>query len=111
MNGSLYKRGQTYYIDYRLNGKRFRESTNTTKRREAELILDRFKQEIKEAKRPEIKDAVKEYKLAELAQEYLKWTERQRVHKTKKIWVKQLVEVFGNLDVKDLNPRIIEQIQ
>ena len=22
MNGSLYKRGQTYYIDYRLNGKR-----------------------------------------------------------------------------------------
>ena len=74
-----------------------RESTNTTKRREAELILDRFKQKIKEAKRPEIKNAVNEYKLAELAQEYLKWTERQRVHKTKKIWVKQLVEVFGNL--------------
>ena len=111
MNGSFYKRGRTYYIDYRLNGKRHRESTNTTKRREAELILDRFKQEIKEARRPEIKDAVNEYKLAELAQEYLKWTERQRVHKTKKIWVKQLIQVFGNLNLKDLNPRVIEQWQ
>jgi len=111
MNGSLYKRGQTYYIDYRLNGKRYRESTNTTKRREAELILDNRKREIRESKRPEIKNAVSEYKLAELAQEYLKWTERQRVHKTKKIWVRQLVEVFGNLDVKDLNPRVIEQWQ
>ncbi len=111
MNGSLYKRGQTYYIDYRLNGKRYRESTNTTKRREAELILDNRKREIREAKRPEIKNTVNECKLAELAQEYLKWTERQRVHKTKKIWVKQLVEVFGNFDVKDLNPRVIEQWQ
>ena len=111
MNGSLYKRGQMYYIDYRLNGRRYRESTNTTKRREAELVLDCFKQKTKESKRPEIKEARKGYKLAELAQEYLKWTERQRVHKTKKIWVKQLVQVFGNLDVKDLNPRVIEQWQ
>jgi integrase len=100
-----------YYIDYRLNGKRYRESTNTTKRREAELVLDRFKQKAKETKRPEIKDTVKEYKFAELAQEYLKWTERQRAHKTKKIWVKQLVEVFGNFDVTNLNPRVIEQWQ
>ena len=111
MNGSLYKRGQTYYIDYRLNGKRHRESTNTTKRREAELILDNRKREIREAKSPEIKNSVNVCKLAELAQEYLKWTERQRVHKTKKIWVKQLVEVFGNLYVEDLNPRVIEQWQ
>jgi integrase len=111
MNGSLYKRGRTYYIDYRLNGKRYRESTNTTKRREAELILDRFKQEAKKAKRPEIKEIKTEHKLVELAQEYLKWTERQRVHKTKKIWVKQLVQAFGTLYVKDLNTRIIEQWQ
>lgn len=111
MNGSLYKRGRMYYIDYRLNGKRYRESTNTTKRREAELILDCRKREIKEAKRPEISEIKKAYKLAELAHEYLKWTERQRVHETKKIWVKQLVEAFGNLDVRDLNPRVIEQWQ
>ncbi|MCP5002661.1 MAG: site-specific integrase [Planctomycetes bacterium] len=111
MNGSLYKRGRTYYIDYRLNGKRYRESTNTTKRREAELILDCRKREIKEAKRPEIKEIQNACKLVELAHEYLKWTERQRVHVTKKIWVKQLVEAFGNLSVRDLNPRVIEQWQ
>ncbi len=48
--------------------------------------------QIKEVKRPEIKEITNAYNLVELTQEYLKWAERQRVHVTKKIWVKPLGE-------------------
>jgi len=46
-----------------------------------------------------------------LANEYLKWAERQHSYKDKKRCVRQLVEIFGNHDVNDLNTREIEQWQ
>ncbi len=65
---------------------------------------------MKDGKIPEIRQ-VKNYQFAELALDYSKWAERQRIFKTKKFWIRQLVEVFGNVDVKDLNSRMIEQWQ
>ncbi|ODS33560.1 MAG: integrase [Candidatus Scalindua rubra] len=107
----LYRRGKMYWIDYRVNGRRYRESTGTTKRREAEYVHACRTKEANEGKTPEIKKIKKVVKLFELAKDYLKWTERQKVHRTKKVWVKQLIESFGNFDVKDLKPKIIEQWQ
>jgi len=106
----LYRRGKMYWIAYRRNGKLFRESTGTTLQREAEYILNCRRKEVKEGRHPEIKK-IRNCKIVELAQDYLVWTERQRVYKTKKIWVRQLVDAFGNLNVSDLNSRIIEQWQ
>ena len=106
----LYKRGKVYWIAYSVNGKRYRESAGTTIRREAEYILACRKKEAKEGIVPEL-NKIKDCKISELAEDYLKWTERQRVHKTKKIWVKQLVEHFGNFSVKNLNSKAIEQWQ
>lgn len=106
----LYKRGKKYWMAYSVNGKMRFESTGVTIRREAEYILGCRRKEIKDGKIPETRQ-VKNYKFAELAYDYAKWAERQRIFKTKKIWIKQLVEVFGNLEVKDLNTRMIEQWQ
>ncbi len=105
----LYKRGHVYWMCYKVDSKLYRESTGKTLQKDAEYVLSCRRKEIEEGKLP---DATKSnYKFAELAKEYLKWAERQRSYKDKKLWVKQLNEVFGNLDVKDLNTRSIEQWQ
>ena len=106
----LYKRGKTYWMSYSVNGEMCFKSTGITTRREAEYILGCRRKEIKEGKIPETRQ-VKNYKFAELANDYSGWAERQRIFKSKKIWIKQLVEVFGNLDVKDLNTKMFEQWQ
>ena len=107
----LSRRGKVYWMDYRVNGKRYRESTGTTLRREAEYLLACRKKEAKEGKIPEIKKIKKEYSFAKLAKNYLKWAEKQKGYKSKKSNVSHLVGVFGMLDVNDLNTRIVEQWQ
>ena len=105
----LYKRGQIYWTAIKVDGELYRESTGTRSQKEAEHTLACRRKEINEGKLPGTKRI--SYKFAELAREYLKWTERQRSYKDKKLWIGQLIEVFGNLNVKDLNTRIIEQWQ
>ena len=105
----LYKRGQIYWTAIKVDGKLYRKSTGTASQKEAEHILACRRKEINEGKLLGTKRI--NYKFAELAKEYLKWTERQRSYKDKKLWIKQLIEVFGNLEIKDLNTRIIEQWQ
>ncbi len=106
----LYKRGNVYWFDFRINGTRYRESTGKTKRRDAEEVLH---DEREKAKAGECSGTQKvtDYKLVDLAEEYLKWAERQRSYKDKQLGIKQLVEVFGNHGVNDLNTREIEQWQ
>jgi integrase len=107
----LFKRGKVYWMDYRVNGKRYRESTGTTLRREAEYIYACRKKDAKEGKIPEIKNIKKEHSFMELAENYLKWAERQRSYKDKKYMIAQLIDIFGTLNVNDLCTRIIEQWQ
>lgn len=106
----LYRRGNIYWIAYRAGGKLCRESTGTTLQREAEYILSCRKKEIKEGKIPEVKK-IKNYKFAELAQNYLVWVEHQRAYKSKKCFIRQIMEVYGNFNINELNTRIIEQWQ
>ncbi|MBZ0107860.1 MAG: site-specific integrase [Candidatus Scalindua rubra] len=106
----LYKRENVYWYDFRMNGVRYRKSTGKTKRREAEEVLDSEREKAK-AGESTISQKLKTYKLVDLAEEYLKWAERQRSYKDKRLCIRQLVEVFGNHDVKDLNTREIEQWQ
>jgi integrase len=105
----LYKRGNVYWMCYKINGKLYRESTGKTSQKEAEYVQACRRKEIADEKLPDIKRA--NFKLAELAKEYLKWAERQRSYKDKKLWIKQLIEVFGSLDLKELNTMAIEQWQ
>jgi integrase len=105
----LYKRGNIYWMCYKDNdGKLYRESTHETSQKEAAYALS--------CRRKEIKDGMCNTskincKVADLSKEYLKWAERQKSYKDKKLWIKQLIEVFGNLKVSELNTKGIEQWQ
>jgi len=93
-----------------MNGTRYRKSTGKTKRREAEEVLDSEREKAKAGDSAGIRK-VKTSKLVDLAEEYLKWAERQRSYKDKELGIRQLVDVFGNHDVEDLSTREIEQWQ
>ena len=106
----LYSRGNVYWICYKLNGKLHRESTGKALLKEAEYVLACRRKEIAEGKMPESKRI--DCKFAELANAYSKWAERQKSYAaSKRFMIKQIIEVFGNLNVNDLNPQIIEQWQ
>ncbi len=110
MNG-LYKRGKIYWIAYRINGKLYRESTKTEKRREAEYILACRKKDVKEGNIPEIKNIKGDVTIPELAKDYLVWAERQKSFEWKKFIITDIVNVFGNMKINDLHSRIVEQLQ
>ena len=88
--GSVYKRGQTYWVNYYRNGKAYRESAKSTKEGAAKRLLKKREGEVAEEKIPGIYfDRVR---FEELAEDYLpdyrvnrkktpKWTERRvRLH-------------------------------
>ncbi len=106
----LYRRGRFYWIGYSVNGKMVYESTKTTKRRDAEYILACRKKEIGEGKMPHTKK-IKNCKFVELAQEYLRWVEKQKAYCNKKTYIRLLTEDFGNLNVSDLDTRAFERFQ
>lgn len=109
MNGSLYKRGSVYWMAIRVNGKLYRKSTGKTTKREATDFLDERKREAIENKLPDVKRTY--HKFAELARKYDTLVEIQKGYRSKKTFIKQLVEEFGNLDIKELNTIIVEQWQ
>ncbi len=110
MNG-LYKRGKIYWIACRINGKLYRESTKTDKRREAEYILACRKKEVKEGNIPEIKRMMGNVTFHELAKEYLVWAERQKSFDRKRFLIADIVNLFGNIKIDDLRPMVVEQLQ
>lgn len=91
-----------------VNGKLWRESTKIPDMKPAEAVLLQRRADVSEGKIPE---PAKNYTFSALAGEYLKWAERQRVFPTKKIFVGQLVGVFGNIDLNSFGPKIIENWQ
>ncbi len=111
MAKGLYKRGNVYWVRYAgLDGRVIRESSGSSKFREAEALLIKRRQSIKEGKQPEIKK-IANYTFKELAGEYLQWAERQRCFRTKKGYILQLVEAFGHIPLRRFTTLLIEQYQ
>ena len=72
MAKGIYKRGTVFWIRYAgLDGHIVRESSPSDKFRDAETLLIKRKQSIKEGKRPEIK-RITNHSFRELAEEYIK---------------------------------------
>ncbi len=107
----LYRRGQVYWVAYKASdGSICRESTGEKSREEAEYFLANRRKQVRDGEIIEARKR-KNNKFAELAKDYLKWAERQKSFRDKRLLVKQLVDRFGNLKVSDLNTKIIEQWQ
>ncbi|MGE4542704.1 MAG: integrase [Pedobacter sp.] len=109
----VYKRpdSKNYWIAYQnLAGKTIRKSSGTTNFKEAQAILTKNRQMLMEGKNPEIKK-IKNYTFSELAEKYLPWCERQKAFKTKARKIKQLVDTFGPLPLRQFNTLQIEQFQ
>ena len=111
MAKGIYKRGSVYWICYAgLDGKIKRESSRSDKYKEADTLLIKRKQSIKDGKMPEIK-VIKNHSFNELADDYLKWAERQRAYKQKKLVVEQLKERFGSLPLRRFDTRLLDAYQ
>ena len=108
----IYKRGNIYWIRYAdASGKVRYESARTTKLKPAVYLLSCRRKEAAEGKEPEKRKPIRNYSFEELAGEYLNWAEIQRSFSSKKVFIRQLVKVFGNYPLRGLSPRIIEQFQ
>ncbi|MBF0541235.1 MAG: site-specific integrase [Nitrospirae bacterium] len=111
MTKGIYKRGNVYWIRYSgLDGKTVYESSGSPKFREAEALLINRRQSIKEGKQPEIKK-IANHTFRELSVQYLIWAERQRSFRSKKGFVLQLVELYGNLPLRRFSTMLLEQLQ
>ncbi len=106
----IFLRDNIYWIRYSVNGKQRRESSNSAKKEDARLLLGKRLLEIAEGKEPEIKK-IKNYTFEEIAIEYFKWCERQRSFRSKRLFIKQLVDTFGHMPVCQLSTRLLEQFQ
>jgi integrase len=111
MAKGIYKRGNVYWIRYAgLDGKIVRESTGSSRFKNAEAHLIKRKNSIKEGIEPEVK-RIKNYLFNELADEYKKWAERQRSFDSKIYLINQLKETFGSYPLRRISPMLIEQYQ
>lgn len=107
----IYKRGSKYWISYAgLDGKIIRESSGSDKYREAETLLIKRRQTIKDGKNPEIKK-IGNHSFRELTAEYTKWMERQRGFKQKLSVVNLLVNTFGQYPLRRFDSRLLEHYQ
>jgi len=107
----LYKRGNVYWFDFRIKCVRYRKSTGKTKRRDAEDVLHNEREKAKKGECPGTK-TIRDCTVAALASEYSKWVKFQKSYiGSKRFFIKHIVETFGDLRVRDLNARIVEQWQ
>ncbi len=106
----IYKRGNTWWIDYYLDGRRIRQNTHTTIRRRAEEILAKVRTETIEGRlnlqrvqpSPKLKDFVERYL------EHSKQNKKPSSHKRDCLSVKMLNEFFGHKRLRDIHPLLIE---
>ncbi len=108
----IYRRGDKWWIRYAgLDGKIVRKSTNSDKRKDAELMLNAEKKLVHEGKQPAIK-IIRNYTFAELAEKYKVWmTGRQASAEVKGYTIDRLNERYGTIPLRSFNTMLIEQLQ
>ncbi len=100
--GTLYKRGNTWWIKYHKNGKAFYESTHTDREKEAKRMLQKREGDIAQGKTPGIYyDKVKFDRIAELYLTNYKLKERKTLVKAERC-ARYLKEAFDGLSVTDI---------
>ncbi|MCP4370637.1 MAG: tyrosine-type recombinase/integrase, partial [Deltaproteobacteria bacterium] len=91
-----------------MDNKMYYGSTRKTSRREAEKVLYELREKIESGKMPETKRK-NNCKFVELAEKYKSLAELQKGYRSKKTFIRQLVEEFGNLNLIEINTLLVEQ--
>ncbi len=108
----LYKRGNVWWIRYAgLDGRIRFESSCSASFKAAQALLIQRKKDIQEGKEPIPVKKIENHTFNELATHYEQWAERQRSFKSKKSFVKQLKKSFGNLPLRRITTRLVEEYQ
>src|SRR5512139_373809 len=111
MAKGLFKRGNVWWVRYAgIDGRIVRESSGSTRFRDAEALLIQRRNDIKEGNQPEVK-RISNHTFNELAEQYKRWAERQRSYRSKHGFINQLAEAFGSLPLRRFNSMLIEQFQ
>ncbi len=114
MAKGIYKRNNSryYWIRYAgLDGKTVYESSGSTKFRDAEHLLVKRKNAIKEGKQPEV-IRIKNYTFKQLAEKYCPWMQgRHRSADTKQYRINTMLSHFGSLPLRRFTTLLVEQYQ
>ncbi len=112
MAKGIYKRGNVLWVRYAgLDGKTVYESSGSPKVRDAETLLLKRKQGIKDGNQPEEKRIAK-HAFGELAEKYNAWIQgRQKSAKIKGYIIGQLIKAYGNLPLRRFSTSLVEQLQ
>lgn len=111
MAKGLFKRGNVWWIRYAgIDSRIVRESSGSTRFRDAETLLIQRRNDIKEGKQPEVK-RISNHTFKELAEQYKIWAERQRSYRSKRGFINQLADAFGSLPLRRFNSMLVEQFQ
>jgi integrase len=110
--GSMYKRGNTWWIQYYRNGKPYRESSKSSKEVDAKRLLRKREGEISDGKLPGIYfDRVRFDKLAEDFLLDFRVNQKKSVRRVEQC-VDHLAETFEGVKVRDITtPRIQAYIE
>lgn len=107
----IYKRGSIYWVRYALSDGTMKfETSGSTKFKDAENLLIKRKQEVREGKLPETIH-ITNHSFKELAEEYKKFAARQRCYRTKVYLINQLIQDFGVLPLRKFSTMVLEQYQ
>ena len=105
---AIFKKGNSFYIDYYFNGARKREKIGTD-RRLAEVVLSKRKVEIAEGKFLDVKKDTKT-KLYEIYDDFLEYSKNCKKSYWRDLYlVRHLKKFFGNLVLSDVTPGRIEK--
>ena len=108
----IYKRGNVYWVRYMGSDGVMRfESSKSPDRKAAEDLLVDKRKEVKDGQDTEQAKKIKNYTFKELATEYLGKMQHQKAISSKEGFVKALVERFGNLPLRHITNRLIEDYQ
>jgi integrase len=105
----VYKRGDTYYIDYYFSGKRVRQKVGPNKK-QAQAALAKIEASIAEGKFLDVRKAPPPKSLAALCKEFLEWSQaNKRSWRRDELCVRHLRAFFGDCKVTDISAFQIEK--
>lgn len=106
--GSVYKRGKQFYVQYRNQGKLYREPAGPDKR-DAQRYLEKRMVEIREGRFFDMKKRCKTT-LEEFGPEYLAWSDRhKRSARRNRISTRNLLAYFGKINLADIGTKQVEE--